>query len=256
MLQLNHCLATSPTPTKEKKLQPRLTRADDITTTPRRTPQFIHNRATGPVSEQWLQQTLLPRLSRRPYDTHRYFQRQMMAYAATEDMATVPAPAPQLNSRRTSQPEPQLSGCQELRANLNERVFAEDYSTTLHCYRRCLVDLASETLDRPPHQGTPMVSRTKYAPLALLGPLSPGSTVKNTEEEHETAIELCLSSYSPSSVKRLTSVLTSVRQSASVLEVCLANIWKSSALSRRLLLSSRPRMSPTPYVHAEVYREA
>jgi hypothetical protein len=105
MLHLNHCLATSPKPTTERNLRSRLTRTEYMITVPRGTPQLNHNRVTGPVSERWLHRTLLPRLSRRPYGTHRYFQQRMAAEGATQDMATVPTPAPQLNPHQTPQPE-------------------------------------------------------------------------------------------------------------------------------------------------------
>jgi hypothetical protein len=202
MLHLNHCLATSPKPTTERNLRSRLTRTEYMITVPRGTPQLNHNRVTGPVSERWLHRTLLPRLSRRPYGTHRYFQQRMAAEGATQDMATVPTPAPQLNPHQTPQPESQLSGCQEFCANSNERALTEGCGTALHEYQERLIGLASKSLDRPHHQDTPVVSRTTYVPLALLEPLSPTSTIENTEEEYEAAVELCLSSHSLSSVKR------------------------------------------------------
>jgi hypothetical protein len=173
-----------------------------MTTLPKAMPQLTHSRATGPVSERWLRQTLLPRLSRRPYGTHLYFQQRMTVDGAIQDMSTDPTPARQLNPRQTSQSEFQLFECQEFHTNSNERALAESCDTVLHEYRERLIDLASESLDRPPHQGTPVVSKTTYVPPALLESLSPGSTVENTEEEYNAAIELCLSSHSLYSVKR------------------------------------------------------
>jgi len=166
------------------------------------TPQPTHTRATGPVSELWLQQILLPRLTRRPYGTHRYFQQRMTADGARKGVATVVGPVPQSNPRRISRSEHQLSDYQEFCTNLNQRAFAKDDSTALHGYRKRLLDLTSESLERPLLQGTPELSGTTYVPLGLSASLSPGSTVENTEEEHQAAIELCLSSRSVSSVER------------------------------------------------------
>jgi hypothetical protein len=202
MLQLNHRLATSPMPTMERKLRPRLTQMDNTTTAPRRTPLVTHSRATGPVSEEWLQQNLLPRLSRRPYSTHRYFQQRMNADATTEAMAIAPAPVPRPNPQKTFQPVPQLSDCQDFCANLNKRALAGDNSTALHEYRKRLTDLTSESLRWPPPQASTVASGTTYLPSALSEHLSPGSTVENTEEEHKAAVELCFSSRRLSSVKK------------------------------------------------------
>jgi hypothetical protein len=117
-------------------------------------------------------------------------------------MATLPAPIPQLRPRQFSQSESRSSNCQEVCTNLNGRAFAEDDSTALHEYRKRSLDLASESHERSPLQGTPELSRTTYVPLAVSEPFSPGSTVENTEEEHKAAIEFCLSLRSISSVER------------------------------------------------------
>ncbi|GAB7335651.1 hypothetical protein MBLNU13_g07966t1 [Cladosporium sp. NU13] len=122
--------------------------------------------------------------------------------------ATVLAPVPQSNLRRISQSEPQLSDCQEFRTNSNEEQFAEAASTALPEYRNRLLNLAFESLERPPLQGTLESSGPTYLPFTLLEPPSPGSTVENTEEEHEAAVELCLRSRNLSSAKRRKNTFT------------------------------------------------
>lgn len=178
-----------------KSLQPRSSQTKNLATHSKKTPQPTHTRATGPVPKRWLQQPLLPRLTRRPYSTHSYFQQRMTGDGATQDVATVSTPVLQSNPRQTSQPESQLSDGQDLCANSNGRAFVELHDTALHGYRGCLIDHASKINGRSPRHGALVASRTSHEPLALSEPLSPGSTVENTEEEHEAAVELCLSSH-------------------------------------------------------------
>jgi hypothetical protein len=207
MLRRTCRLANSPEPIRAPILRSQSTLAEDVTTVPGESSQPFHHRSTGPVSERWLQQPLLPRLTRRPYSTHRYFQQRMTGDGATQDVAPVPTPVPQSNPRQTSQPESQLSDGQDLCANSNGRAFVEVHDTALHEYRECLINLASKSNDRSPHHDALVASRTAHEPLALSESLSPGSTVENTEEEHEAAVELCLSSHRLSSATRCNDAL-------------------------------------------------
>jgi hypothetical protein len=207
MLRRTCRLASSPELTSAPILRSQSTLAEDVTTVLGESSQPFHRRSTGPVSERWLQQPLMPRLTRRPYSTHRYFQQRMTGDGATQDVATVPTPALQSNPRQTSQPESQFSGGQEFCANSNGRTIVEVHDTALHGYRERPIDLASKSIDRSPHHDAIVASRTAYEPLALLESLSPGSTVENTEEEYEAAVELCLSSHRLSSATRCNDTL-------------------------------------------------
>ena len=122
--------------------------------------------------------------------------------SATQDVATVPTSVPQSNPRQTSQPESQLSDGQDFCANSNGRAFVEVYDNALYRYRGCLIDHTSKSNNRSPRHDALVASRTAYEPLALSEPLSPGSTVENTEEEYEAAVELCLSSHRSLSTTR------------------------------------------------------
>jgi hypothetical protein len=202
MLRRTCRLPNSPELTSAPILRPQSTLAEDTTTVSGESSQPFHHRSTGPVPERWLQLPLLPRLTRRPYSTHRYFQQRMTGDGATQDVATVPTPVPQSNPRETSQPESQLSDGQDSCEDSNGGAFVEAHDTALHGYRECPIDLASKSISRHPRHDALVASRTAHERPVLSEHLSPGSTVENTEEEYEAAVELCLSSHRLSSATR------------------------------------------------------
>jgi hypothetical protein len=202
MLQPNHNVNVTTTLTKERELRPRSTGIDDMMAVPRATSLPTQTRATGPVSELWLQQNLLPRLSRRPYETHHYFQQRMTTDASPEDIPTGTTHTTQPESDRTSELPSQLSNGGKIRVSPREESYVGNTSTALHEYQQRLMVCASGSFKKPPPQDTLVESQTQIVPRTLFEARSPGSTVQDTEEEHKAAVELCLGSYRSSSTKK------------------------------------------------------
>ena len=192
-----HNVYTTPALVKERELQPRSTETEDLAAAPRALIQHTQQRATGPVSERWLQQSLLPRLSRRPYETIRYFQQRMTTDAVnmgapTQDIATelarIPHPGPGRPSRFASN------------SGIGERL--GETNIALHEYQEHPISPVAASLKSPPLHDTLTTSRNASMHQTESYAISPGSTIQNTEEEHMAAIELCLSSNHPSSANK------------------------------------------------------
>ena len=202
MLWLDNRSATSPTPTEERTLRLLLRRTHSMTT-----PhlmghyQVTHTSATGPVSERWLEKPLFPRVSRRPYHTHRYFQQRMTSDGATKNLFTLPAIGPCPKPHQASEPVPQVSVCWNSSIAHDEEAPTKDASTTLRDARKRPIDLVSENLETPLLKVAQVALQATHVPQTSFESLSPGSTIEDTEEDYKAGVKLCLGSYHSSSAK-------------------------------------------------------
>lgn len=200
-VQPNHHVNVTTALTKERELRPRSTEIDDMMARSRATP-LPQPEPIGPVSERWLRQNLLPRLSRRPYETPHYFQQRMTTDAFTEDISTVPAHTTQSGSGRILELPSQLSDGEKICVSLNKGASVGNTSTALYEHRQHLMNPASEDSKKSPLQDAPVAFQTQNVSQILFEAPSPGSTVRDTEEEHKAAVKLCLGSYCSSPAKK------------------------------------------------------
>ena len=157
MPRLTLCQATSPMLSNRQAVRQQ---SDVMEPTARSTvSQESHRLANsrGPVSQYWLERPLLPRLSRRPYSEHLYFQQRMAIGSGSEEFPASEPPLPQPGCSGVSGPVPLLLACREIGSGLSERAPAKEMSTTLQIYRERLAALVFPGLNKAHSPEAPVV---------------------------------------------------------------------------------------------------